>query len=109
MPLKTKVLVPVAVLVVLLMGAYACLYIASPSGADAAKPRGGITTDEPGALDVAGNPANNSPESIESAERTNCLEDSLAGMSIEQKAARSRELSEIARRKGISLYDLVGC
>ena len=63
----------------------------------------------PGALDAAGNPANDSPQSKDAAARNACLEAEYEGMSIPQKTERSREINAEAKARGIEPADVVGC
>lgn len=63
----------------------------------------------PGALNAAGNPANDSPESATNAERNKCLEDTYKGMSIAEKGERSRQVKAEAEAQGVSVFDVVGC
>ncbi len=69
----------------------------------------GVPKDKPGALDAAGNPANDSPESKDAAARNKCLEAAYEGLSIEQKTERSREINAEAKAKGVEPADVVGC
>jgi hypothetical protein len=63
----------------------------------------------PGALDAAGNPANDSPQSKDAAARNECLEAEYEGMSIQQKTERSREINAEAKARGVEPADVVGC
>ncbi len=69
----------------------------------------GIPKETPGALDAAGNPANNSPQSQDGAARNKCLEAEYEGMAIPQKTERSREINAEAKAKGVEPADVVGC
>jgi hypothetical protein len=68
-----------------------------------------VKSKTPGALDAAGNPANESPESKSNAERNKCLEETYEGMSIAEKGERSRQVKAEAEARGVSVYDVVGC
>jgi hypothetical protein len=68
-----------------------------------------VKSKTPGALDAAGNPANESPESKSNAERNKCLEETYEGMSIAEKGERSRQVKAEAEERGVSVFDVVGC
>lgn len=63
----------------------------------------------PGALDEAGNPANDSPQSQKAAARNDCVEASYEGMSREEKIERSREINAEAKARGVEPAEVVGC
>ncbi len=62
-----------------------------------------------GALDAAGNPANDKPKSKDAAARNKCLEAEYEGLPIQQKTERSREINSEAKARGIEAADVVGC